>query len=212
MSPETIDAMIAAGASAEVLGAAWKAEIAAQQRALDEKRAKDAERQRRHRESRDVTVTDCDPVDPSSLKVSPQTPLPKPSNQGSPYIPQIEGAWNRMAKASGLPTIAGIKGKRLRAVRSRTDDHGLQAVLDAIAKVPECPHWMGENGWLGNFDSLMRPENFQRMAEGTYASKSAERRETDPEVLRQNRLNLAGLYDRMGKHDEADDLRRQAAA
>ena len=76
MTPETLDAMIAAGATVEVIAAAWKAEIAAQNRALQEKREKDAERQRRHRESRNVTVTACDiqdspaPLDPP-LKVSP---------------------------------------------------------------------------------------------------------------------------------------------
>lgn len=81
IAPETIDAMIAAGASAEVLAAAWKAEMAAQEQLLETKRAKDAERQRRHRASRGVTVTECDkqdaPLSPAPL-LSPQTPQTTP--------------------------------------------------------------------------------------------------------------------------------------
>jgi hypothetical protein len=78
MSPGTIDAMLAAGASAEVIAAAWKAEIKALEAAREERRTKDRDRQRRHRLSRDVTVTGCDntgqPVTPSSDKALPQTP------------------------------------------------------------------------------------------------------------------------------------------
>lgn len=64
MSPETIDAMIAAGASAEVIGAAWKAEITALSRATEGRRVKDRDRQRRkrsHAQSRGVTRTRRDP-------------------------------------------------------------------------------------------------------------------------------------------------------
>jgi hypothetical protein len=94
MSPETIDAMLAAGASAEVLAAAWKAEIAAQEKALADKREKDAERQRRHRLSRDVTECHSDNADvtgsgvtPSLDKTAPQTPQKTKPNPSPPYNP-----------------------------------------------------------------------------------------------------------------------------
>jgi hypothetical protein len=79
--PETIDAMIAAGASAEVIGAAWKAELAAQERALTYRRSKDAERQRRHRESRDVTVTGCDTSSPNERDILTPTRIQKPKSK-----------------------------------------------------------------------------------------------------------------------------------
>jgi hypothetical protein len=94
MSPETIDAMLAAGASAEVLAAAWKAEIAAQEKALADKREKDAERQRRHRLSRNVTECHSDNADvtptnvtPSLDKTAPQTPQKTKPNPSPPYNP-----------------------------------------------------------------------------------------------------------------------------
>jgi hypothetical protein len=98
--------MIAAGATVEVIAAAWKAEMAAQEKAIEAKRAKDADRQRRHRESRDVTVTNaesCDSPAPLTppLKVSPDpfkiTPpiSPHPIRRGTRLPDNFEtpGAW-----------------------------------------------------------------------------------------------------------------------
>jgi hypothetical protein len=94
MSPETIDAMLTAGASAEVIAAAWKAELAAQQKQLEDKRAKDAERQRRHRMSQDVTRCHSDIADvtgssvtPALDKEIPQTPKETKPTPTPPYSP-----------------------------------------------------------------------------------------------------------------------------
>lgn len=57
---EVLDALIASGATAEMIVAAVKADAAIDEQKRAEKRQKDAERQRRHRESRDVTVTPRD--------------------------------------------------------------------------------------------------------------------------------------------------------
>jgi hypothetical protein len=75
-----------------------------------------------------------------------------------------------MAKSLDLPLVEQIRGKRLSALLARIDEHGEEAVSNVIAAVPNSPHWRGENGWRGNFDSLMRPDNFQRMKEGAYAA------------------------------------------
>jgi len=83
-------------------------------------------------------------------------------------VGRFKSEWNAIAEQHDLPKIEGITGNRLKAVRQRCQDHGPDAVSRAIATVPKCPHWLGENGWRGNFDSLMRPDNFQRMIEGAY--------------------------------------------
>ncbi len=82
LSSAIIDAMVAAGASVEVLAAAMKADLAEREDRVEIKRQKDAERQRRHRASRDVTVTECDSVTNPTPSLSPQTPQthPHPSN------------------------------------------------------------------------------------------------------------------------------------
>jgi hypothetical protein len=94
MSPETIDAMIAAGASAEVIGAAWKAEIEQQSKSALARRAKDAERQRKKRslaESRGVTRTrrdkgsnDRDILTSKGLPPKPNGLDPKPKKHRLP--------------------------------------------------------------------------------------------------------------------------------
>jgi hypothetical protein len=63
---------------------------------------------------------------------------------------------------------------------------------------------------MGNFDSLLRPENFQRMIEGAYSTKREAERITDPAVLAANKRATASLYDRMGRTVEAEELRKQA--
>lgn len=63
LSAAVIDALVAAGATVEQLAAAVKADMAEAEQRLADKRAKDAERQRRHRKSRNVTVTPRDDAD-----------------------------------------------------------------------------------------------------------------------------------------------------
>jgi len=72
LTPQIIDAMVDNGCTAQQIAAVVKAALIAQQETNQEKRARDAERQRRcrsksqpvtdcHVMSRDVTVTECDP-------------------------------------------------------------------------------------------------------------------------------------------------------
>lgn len=84
MTPEALDALVASGASAEMIACAWKAEMARAEKALAERRSKDAIRKAR---SRDVTrchadtegqvVTSTDIAGPPFLDKEsfPQTPF-----------------------------------------------------------------------------------------------------------------------------------------
>lgn len=75
----TIDAMLAAGCTAEQLAAVVRAHEQAESEKVAVKRAKDAERQRRSRMSRNVTVTPrdaCDEVSPKK-ETSPTPPKEK---------------------------------------------------------------------------------------------------------------------------------------
>jgi len=60
-----LDAMVSSGCTAEQIAAVVKAHLVEAEMKADEKRQKDALRQRRHRLSRDVTVTGCDTPSPS---------------------------------------------------------------------------------------------------------------------------------------------------
>lgn len=82
LSPAVLDAMLAAGCTAEQIVAVVKADLEAREGQMAEKRRKDAERQRKHRAgdavSRDVTVTGCDSV---------TDPLSRPPNENNSNPP-----------------------------------------------------------------------------------------------------------------------------
>lgn len=71
LSAAVIDALVASGCTPEQMAAVIKADLAERDAALEAKRAKDSERQRRHRASRDVTVTNGDSVTDPSLSPAP---------------------------------------------------------------------------------------------------------------------------------------------
>lgn len=90
ISAAEIDALVAAGATPEMLAAVVKAGLLEEEAKKTAKRAKDAERQRRHRESRNVTVTDCDSAlqkkEKNQKKENIYTPLEIPSVSLSPQV------------------------------------------------------------------------------------------------------------------------------
>jgi len=85
LSPAILDALLAAGATADMIVAAVKADMVASEAVKAEKRAKDAERQRLHRlshsQSHDVTVTACDIKDGGTLPLD----VP-PKNKSNPPL------------------------------------------------------------------------------------------------------------------------------
>lgn len=168
LSPAIIDAMVAAGATAEVLAAAMKADLLEREGAMSAKRERDAERQRRHRErnavSRDVTVTECDSVTEPSLSrplPSPQTPQLTPTHTHPEYItPRVraeklarpedvsEQVWSdwlvhRKSKKSAVSQTV------LSTFRREADRVGWsleQAMVESISR-----DWRGfKADWIGN--------------------------------------------------------------
>jgi hypothetical protein len=214
MSAALLAKLIEAGTPADLIAevAVELARAQATQETLDHKRAKDAERQRRHRESRDVTSCHVTSQEKGFPKVSP-APLPNQSQKISPLNPPIDrykSEWNDMAAAHALPKIDGITGNRLRTLRRRYAEHGEDAISRAIAFVPKCPHWLGANGWLGNFDSLLRPDNFQRMLEGAYLAKQDDRPPSHAEQLA-NLERMIPIYEEAGRTDLVDQSHARIA-
>lgn len=101
LSPAVIDALVAAGCTVEQLAAAMKASLAEHEHRAAEKRTKDAERQRKHRQrhalSRDVTVTNGDSVTEPSLS------LPPNENNSNPPTHTHPDKQTRARKGTRLP-------------------------------------------------------------------------------------------------------------
>jgi hypothetical protein len=91
--------MVASGCTAEQLAAVVKASLAEQEHRIADKRAKDAERQRRHRASRNVTVTERDSRD--ECDITPPSAPPNDIYSNPPHHPPLQKSGAR--KGSRLP-------------------------------------------------------------------------------------------------------------
>ena len=154
IDPAILDALLAAGATAEMIVAAVKADAAKDAACRAERRQKDAARKRRSRAasemSRGQPVTDADSRgqyvtarDPSPSDVSPHTPLPTNPIQDPPSPPKggsspaktradqpddgVQGAveaYNAAAGRTGWPRAQIVSQKRRSSLRQRLAEAG----------------------------------------------------------------------------------------
>ena len=79
---------------------------------------------------------------------------------------RIIHSWN----ALGVSSVKSISNNRLTLVKARIAEHGLDAFLEAIKSINECPFLIGQNerGWVITFDWFIKPSNFAKVLEGNY--------------------------------------------
>ena len=79
---------------------------------------------------------------------------------------RIIHSWNNLGISSGK----SISNNRLTLVKARIAEHGLDAFLEAIKNINECPFLLGRNekGWVITFDWFIKPSNFAKVLEGNY--------------------------------------------
>lgn len=175
LDPAVLDALLAAGASAEMIVAAVKADAAREDARREEKRGKDAERKRRSRAmsamSRGHSVTGADgggqavtATDlPEERKVSPCTPsketqpsLPPSSPEGDEPTPTPESgldeislavvAYNDVATAVGWSRAQKLTDARRVALRCRLKDcGGIDGWRGAMERARGSPFLTGDN-------------------------------------------------------------------
>lgn len=91
-------------------------------------------------------------------------------------LQRIVEAWNGI----GLSRIVRITtdSERYRMLKARVKEYGVDAVIEAIRKIPEQPFLMGEGnkGWTINFEWLVKPNNFPKVLEGNYMPHTAQER------------------------------------
>jgi hypothetical protein len=155
MSPDMIDAMIAAGLTREQMAALLKHELAKQEKAKAEKRAADAARQRKSRLSRSVTVTACDIDGQSVTERAPYTEdartyaEPEPTNttnKGKNDIltdiskipaekPDVgfDPVWDAYPRRQGGNSRKNAEARYRKAVRAGVDPEAILAGVRAYA-------------------------------------------------------------------------------
>lgn len=167
-----LDALLAAGATAEQIVALVKADMEEREAKLTVRREKDAVRQRRKR-SRGVTRTERDtfPNDRDIL-----TPTSTPSNSNELDTPvelkpeHVVEVWNDLAVKHGLPSVKKVTPERLKKLNSFIRRWSIDDITEAIEAIPRSPFLLGQNdrGWQASFDWFLEPRNLTKLTEGVY--------------------------------------------
>lgn len=124
-------------------------------------------------------------ADAPQKKARPKKPKPakpegaKPPAE-SPPIPRealamVPTLWNEIAAANGLSSIQRMTDARATALKARAQEHGVNAILDAMRTIPQSRFLLGRtsDGWKANFDWLLQPSSMQKLIEGFYHNSGA---------------------------------------
>ena len=81
----------------------------------------------------------------------------------------IQETWNSL----GLSKINSIKGNRLKLLKARIKEYGIDTILKAIESIRNSSFLKGQNktGWVIVFDWFIKPNNFPKVLEGNYTDK-----------------------------------------
>lgn len=77
--------------------------------------------------------------------------------------------WNSL----NLSKINSIKNNRLKMLKARIKDYGIDKVLEAIDNISKSDFLKGQNNknWTITFDWFIRPNNFDKVLDGNYNNK-----------------------------------------
>lgn len=75
---------------------------------------------------------------------------------------------------SRLPKVTALTPKRRNTIQQRIKEHGREAVSVCFEKTGKSDFLCGINdrGWMASFDWIMKPENFVKILEGNFDSKT----------------------------------------
>jgi hypothetical protein len=124
----------------------------------------------------------------------------------------VVAAWNETAAKAGACPSRGLDAPRRAALRRRIGEQGEEALFEAIRNLAATPFHCGRNktGWRATLGWLLgNAEAFQRMLELTPA-EDAQPPPMTPEQRAASAERSAALLERMGRADEAAEMRRTA--
>ena len=90
-------------------------------------------------------------------------------------LTSIINTWNSL----NLQRIVSIQNNRLKLLKARIKEHGLDTVLNAIESIKESSFLKGQNNksWTITFDWFVKPNNFIKVLEGNYMDKDTNARQ-----------------------------------
>jgi hypothetical protein len=218
---EILDALLEAGATAEMIVAAVKAASRDEEARRADRRARNAASQRRLRQARrshsrsspvSMTVADRNDAPPNDNNSNP--PRHRSSDEDLPpeLIDRVVTSWNESAAKAGALPCRGINAKRREGLRARRREHGEAALFEAIRNLAGSEFHCGRNprGWRATLGWLLgNAETFQGMLELTPMADAQ-----SPPLTAEERIasieRSAALFEKMGRADEAAEMRRTA--
>lgn len=90
--------------------------------------------------------------------------------------------FNSVMDGREIPAVVNIRGRRMSALRARVREYGRETVkkMFRMAADSRFLNGGGKDGWVANFDWLIRPSNFRKVIEGNYNNKEYETRKNEP--------------------------------
>ena len=85
---------------------------------------------------------------------------------------RIIHSWNDL----GISSVKSISNSRLTLVKARIENYGLDAFIETVKSIKQCPFLLGQNerGWVITFDWLIKPSNFAKVLEGNYKPRGTQ--------------------------------------
>ena len=132
-----------------------------------DQREKTAARVRKHRADKKLDKRNA-PVTP----VTQSNDIAEAEAEADTDLKTILDSWNELAAFHGLPKASKLTDKRRRQIKARLKDKDWDW-RTALARIPQCPFLMGENGrgWRADFDWFIKPDSVMKIMEGKYAGQ-----------------------------------------
>lgn len=110
------------------------------------------------------------PKEPRKDSSPPSSAKSRSRGSGSADQQRIIDAWNAMAEETDLALVRLMSDRRRARLGQRLREHGLDGVLEAIAKIGLSAFCHGRNqrGWRADFDFLLQDGSLTRAREGRY--------------------------------------------
>ena len=115
---------------------------------------------------------------------------------------RIIHSWNDL----GISSVKSISNSRLTLVKARIENYGLDAFIETVKSIKQCPFLLGQNerGWVITFDWLIKPSNFAKVLEGNYKPRGTQ------SVIQQAKKTASSNFTERKNDIDAETLQKVA--
>jgi len=152
----------------------------------------------------------------NSSEISVNSPKNGTRNKSEPVISEAKASlirifnhFNDVAGKCGLHRANTLNHSRTQMGLARLKEHGEEKMIEAIDICGRSPFCRGEvgDGRRADIMMILQPRTLDRLLEGFYGQDEI-KREVDPAAFRAQQIRTAALYDRLGRTNEAEEIRR----